>query len=74
MIYSTANWWEECTGNAKGFSSSPLVFVDYNSSPGTIPDDWKTQTIWQNSDKYQFGGDADIFNGSLEDLQKLASG
>jgi GH25 family lysozyme M1 (1,4-beta-N-acetylmuramidase) len=75
MIYSTANWWEDCTGNSDAFSSvSPLVLADYNSSPGTIPGDWPWQTIWQNSDSYTYGGDSDIFNGDLAELQAIAKG
>ena len=75
MIYSTANWWEECTGNAKNFASeSPLVLASYNSAPGTIPGGWSTQTIWQNADTYTYGGDSDVFNGSEGDLTKLATG
>jgi GH25 family lysozyme M1 (1,4-beta-N-acetylmuramidase) len=75
MIYSTADWWETCTGNSNAFSSTcPLVLADYNSSPGTIPGGWPYQTIWQNSDSYAYGGDSDIFNGDLTQLQKLATG
>ena len=75
MIYSTADWWKTCTGNTKDFSSnSPLVLADYNSSPGTIPGGWPFQTIWQNSDSYKYGGDSDYFNGSEDELKKIATG
>lgn len=75
LIYSTANWWEECTGNTAAFHTTcPLVLADYNSSPGTIPGGWPYQTIWQNSDSYKYGGDSDIFNGDLTQLQKIAKG
>lgn len=75
LMYSTANWWEQCTGNTNQFASTcPLVIAAYASSPGTIPGGWATQTIWQNADSYTYGGDSDLFNGSLEDLQSLASG
>lgn len=75
MIYSTADWWNQCTGNSASFSSnSPLVLADYASSVGTIPGGWPYQTIWQNSDSYTYGGDSDIFNGSESDLSKLATG
>ncbi|KAE8381282.1 glycoside hydrolase superfamily [Aspergillus bertholletiae] len=74
MIYSTADWWKTCTGNAGGFGNiCPLVLAAYSSSPpSTIPGDWATYTIWQNSDSYAHGGDSDIFNGSYEQLQKIA--
>ena len=75
MIYSTNDWWSQCTGNSGAFSStSPLVLADYNSSPGTIPGGWGYQTIWQNSDSYTYGGDSDLFNGSEDSLKKLATG
>ncbi|KNG82730.1 N,O-diacetylmuramidase [Aspergillus nomiae NRRL 13137] len=75
MIYSTADWWKTCTGNAGGFGQTcPLVLAAYSSSaPSTIPGDWPTYTIWQNSDSYKHGGDSDIFNGSYEQLQKIAN-
>lgn len=75
MIYSTADWWSQCTGNSAAFSStSPLVLASYASSPGTIPGGWPFQTIWQNSDSYAYGGDSDIFNGAFSQLQKIATG
>ncbi|KAE8147104.1 glycoside hydrolase superfamily [Aspergillus avenaceus] len=74
MIYSTADWWKQCTGDAGGFGDTcPLVLAAYSSSaPSTIPGDWPTYTIWQNSDKYKHGGDSDLFNGGLEQLKKIA--
>jgi len=75
LIYTTANWWEECTGNTAQFSSTcPLVLARYGSSPGTIPGGWPYQTIWQNADSYTYGGDSDIFNGGSSGLSKLATG
>ena len=74
MIYCTYDWWNECTGNSQAFSNeSPLVLARYASSPGTVPGGWGYQTIWQNSDSYAYGGDSDIFNGSENDLQTLAT-
>ncbi|KAG8528619.1 uncharacterized protein KY384_006306 [Bacidia gigantensis] len=76
LIYSTNDWWNTCTGNTKAFSSnSPLVLARYSTAgPGTIPGGWPFQTIWQNSDSSPWGGDNDIFNGALSNLQKLATG
>ncbi|KAL5363578.1 glycoside hydrolase superfamily [Aspergillus floccosus] len=75
MLYTTADWWSTCTGNASGFGDKcPLVLAAYSSSaPSTIPGDWATYTIWQNSDSYEYGGDSDIFNGPFESLQKIAN-
>ncbi|KAI4093077.1 MAG: hypothetical protein LQ339_007754 [Xanthoria mediterranea] len=76
MIYTTNDWWVTCTGNSKAFNTkSPLVLARYSTAgPGTIPGGWPFQTIWQNSDKYTYGGDSDIFNGALTNLKKLATG
>jgi len=52
MIYTTNNWWSACTGNYNGFASScPLVLARYAASPGAVPGDWTSYTIWQNSDR-----------------------
>ena len=75
MIYSTADWWNQCTGNSAEFhTTNPLVLARYGSSPGTIPGGWPFETIWQNADSYKYGGDSDIFNGSLDQLKKIAKG
>ncbi|KAA8643925.1 hypothetical protein EYZ11_006399 [Aspergillus tanneri] len=75
LLYTTTDWWTKCTGNAKGFGNkTPLVLAKYSSSaPTNIPGDWPTYTIWQNSDKYAYGGDSDIFNGSLDQLMKIVN-
>ncbi|KAK1139439.1 hypothetical protein N8T08_000802 [Aspergillus melleus] len=74
LLYTTLDWWTQCTGNAAGFGDkTPLVLAAYSSSaPSNIPGDWPTYTIWQNSDSYKYGGDSDIFNGSEEQLLKIA--
>ena len=75
MIYSTADWWSQCTGNSAAFSSeSPLVLANYNAQISTIPGGWPYYTIWQYADSYTYGGDADRFNGDITGLKKLASG
>ncbi|MCJ1459432.1 hypothetical protein MMC28_009810 [Mycoblastus sanguinarius] len=75
IIYSTNDWWTECTGDSTAFHTTcPLNVASYNSAVGTIPGDWPYQTIWQNADTYAYGGDSDIFNGPLSGLQKLATG
>lgn len=75
LIYSTADWWSTCTGNTNAFSGeSPLVLARHASSPGTVPGGWGYWTIWQYSESYAYGGDADEFNGDINGLQNLASG
>ncbi|KAI9926318.1 hypothetical protein ASPWEDRAFT_32265 [Aspergillus wentii DTO 134E9] len=75
LLYTTADWWNKCTGNSKKFADTPLVLASYSSSPPkTIPGSWETYTIWQNSNKYKHGGDSDLFNGGLGQLKKIVSG
>jgi GH25 family lysozyme M1 (1,4-beta-N-acetylmuramidase) len=72
MIYTTADWWNTCTGNSKSFTECPLVLARYSSSVGTIPGGWPYQSFWQNSDSYAYGGDSEIWNGSLDNLKTFA--
>lgn len=74
MIYTTADWWKTCTGDASGFEDYPLVLARYGDSVGTIPGGWKSQSFWQNSDSYKYGGDSDFWNGSEANLKKFAKG
>lgn len=75
MLYTNPSWWSACTGNSNAFvGTNPLVLARYASAPGTIPGGWPYQTIWQNSDSYTYGGDSDVFNGSIDSLRKLATG
>lgn len=75
MIYTNPSWWRECTADSKVFGdTNPLVLARWASAVGAIPGGWAAQTIWQNSDAYEFGGDSDFFNGSEEDLRRFAMG
>ncbi|KAK0624519.1 glycoside hydrolase family 25 protein [Bombardia bombarda] len=75
MLYTNPSWWSTCTGNSAAFvNTNPLVLARYASAPGTPPGGWAYQTIWQNSDSFAYGGDSDIFNGSLDRLVALATG
>jgi GH25 family lysozyme M1 (1,4-beta-N-acetylmuramidase) len=75
MIYTTADWWNTCTGGSTAFSKDyPLVLARYSTSVGTIPGGWSYQSFWQNSDKYTYGGDSDLWNGSEASLKTFAKG
>ena len=74
MLYTSLSWWRDCTGDSTAFkSTNPLVLARWGATPGSMPGGWVSQTIWQNSDEYVYGGDSDIFNGSLEDLKRFAT-
>ncbi|KAJ6150637.1 hypothetical protein N7471_001836 [Penicillium samsonianum] len=73
MIYTTADWWNTCTGGSTAFSQDyPLALARYSTSVGTIPGGWPFQSFWQNSDSYSFGGDSEIWNGSEASLKTFA--
>ncbi|KAJ5407634.1 hypothetical protein N7509_001517 [Penicillium cosmopolitanum] len=75
MIYTTADWWKTCTGNNGDFGADyPLVLAQYASSISTLPNGWSTQSFWQNTDSYKYGGDSDLWNGSEDNLKKFAKG
>lgn len=78
-IYSTADWWNTCTGrNATFGATNPLFVANYVSSPygrePILPAGWAFQTIWQWSDRGKFPGDQNVFNGSYEQLVTFARG
>ncbi len=74
VIYSTYNWWYQCTGNRTSFgSTNPLWIARYSTSAGTLPYGWTFYTFWQNDDAGVFPGDQDIFNGDATRLKVLAT-
>jgi GH25 family lysozyme M1 (1,4-beta-N-acetylmuramidase) len=77
-IYSTTNWWSQCTGNSAAFYANPLFIARYPNSisdgPGTLPASWSSYMMWQYADSGIFPGDQDVFNGSYTDLQLLGLG
>lgn len=47
MIYTTANWWNACTGNDTAFSAYPLWLASYGVTNPALPAGWNNYTIWQ---------------------------
>ncbi|KAG9119563.1 hypothetical protein FRC07_005356, partial [Ceratobasidium sp. 392] len=65
-IYTTTNWWKQCTGNSAAFGkTNPLFIARYSSSVGPLPAGWTHWTIWQYTSK---PFDHDYFNGDLAAL------
>jgi GH25 family lysozyme M1 (1,4-beta-N-acetylmuramidase) len=72
VIYTTTDWWTQCTGNNASFgSTNPLWIARYASAPGTLPAGWGTRTIWQYTSSPL---DQNYFNGAYDRLQALANG
>lgn len=77
LIYTTAGWWNQCTGANSSYGSLPLTIANWSSGPGPLPAGWSKYTFWQYSSTGSVPGisgnvDLDAFNGSLTDLQLLA--
>jgi GH25 family lysozyme M1 (1,4-beta-N-acetylmuramidase) len=74
-IYTTTNWWQQCTGNYPGFgATSPLWIARWSDNVGPLPAGWSTYAFWQWSNQpVDFPGDQDVFNGSQADLVTLAN-
>ncbi len=69
IIYTTANWWNTCTGGSTRFGDDPMWVAAYGFSSPPMPAGWSAWTIWQ----YTSGGtvpgvdsagttDLDVFN------------
>jgi GH25 family lysozyme M1 (1,4-beta-N-acetylmuramidase) len=75
MIYTTASWWNTCTGSNTGFGGDyPLVLAAWSSSPGAMPAGWSYQSFWQFADSGKFPGDQDVWNGDEAGLKRMALG
>ncbi|MGK5501418.1 lysozyme [Streptomyces sp. URMC 125] len=80
VIYTTASWWNTCTGNWTGmYSKSPLWVAHWTSSTSpTIPSGFPTWTVWQYTSTGSVPGvsgnvDRNKFNGSRDRLLALAN-
>ncbi|MER7775291.1 lysozyme [Streptomyces sp. NPDC096191] len=74
-IYTSTNWWTQCTGNSSAFgASNPLWVARYASSVGALPAGWDFHTMWQYTSTGKTVGDHNKFNGSLDRVKALAKG
>ena len=47
VIYTTANWWRECTGSTGKFTRDPLWLAAYGGTAPAVPSPWLHWTFWQ---------------------------
>jgi lysozyme len=76
-IYTTASWWDECTGGDSSFGNSPLWVAAYEVSAPPIPSGWSSPTLWQYTEHGRVPGvpgevDVNSFYGSQRDLDVFA--
>lgn len=50
VIYTTADWWRQCTGNTRRFQRSGLWVADYGVRTPAVPAPWQHWTFWQYTD------------------------
>lgn len=71
-LYTSQQWWDECTGGNTDFAANPLWVARYGPEIGALPAGWQTHTIWQFSDHGVLPGDQNQFNGDGDQLAGLA--
>ena len=71
-IYSTTDWWKQCTGNTAQFADHPLWIANYNGTYAPLPNGWAgTPTIWQYSSSNSL--DKNYYYGTLTQLKAFAT-
>jgi GH25 family lysozyme M1 (1,4-beta-N-acetylmuramidase) len=82
VIYTTASWWNTCTGSWTGmYTKSPLWVAHWGVSTPTLPAGWaqySTWTMWQYTNCRSVSGisgcvDGDYFHGDRTRLLALAN-
>jgi GH25 family lysozyme M1 (1,4-beta-N-acetylmuramidase) len=73
VIYTTADWWNRCTGNTKKFSAAnPLWAARWGTeTAGRLPGGWTVATFWQYTSKPI---DQDRFYSTRARLTDFANG
>jgi GH25 family lysozyme M1 (1,4-beta-N-acetylmuramidase) len=52
IIYTTANWWDTCTGSSTAFGDDPMWVAAYGFDTPPMPAGWQDWSFWQ----YTSGG------------------
>jgi lysozyme len=77
LVYTGQWWWDPRTGKSKAAASYPLWVSDYSNDPPHLPAGWKDYVLHQFTSKDHVPGvptrvDRSSFNGSMDELRKLA--
>jgi GH25 family lysozyme M1 (1,4-beta-N-acetylmuramidase) len=56
VIYTTQDWWQECTRSAGQFWRDPLWLAAFDGTPPTVPSPWRGWTFWQYSNDGSLAG------------------
>ncbi|WP_300611519.1 GH25 family lysozyme, partial [Trebonia sp.] len=75
IIYTTANWWDTCTGGSTAFGADPMWVAAYGFVSPPMPAGWPAYTFWQYTSTGTVPGvdspgttDLDDFNTGLAGL------
>ncbi|MBO0728276.1 MAG: hypothetical protein J2P57_03390, partial [Acidimicrobiaceae bacterium] len=76
FIYTTADWWNTCTGGSTAFAGDPLWVAAFSTTSPALPPGWSTWTFWQYTSTGSVPGisgnvDLSYFGGSAMDLAVL---
>lgn len=76
ILYTDNTYWDSL--GTKQFSGYPLWIADYGVASPTLPTGWTRWAFWQFSESGEIPGittavDLNLFQGSLQDLQRLLS-
>ncbi|MFF7974811.1 GH25 family lysozyme [Streptomyces sp. NPDC007905] len=76
VIYTTADWWDACTGDSRAFASDHALWIARHGSsgPGSLPGGWSDWTFWQYGDRGGLPGDQNLFNGPPSRLRAFVRG
>jgi lysozyme len=76
VIYTTAAWWDACTGGSGAFAANHPLWVARHGSAdaGALPSGGSFWAIWQYADRGSLPGDQNLFNGSSAELREFARG
>ena len=74
ILYTTAAWWQECTGSTGRFPHDPLWLANYDAGRPSAPSPWTRWSFWQYSENGYLPGlgwtDLDYFQ-SADSLPSL---
>lgn len=79
VVYTTASWWNTCTGSWSGMAAkAPLWIAHWGVGSPSVPSGFPTWTMWQYSATGRVAGvsgdvDRNKFNGSAARLLALAN-
>lgn len=74
VIYTSAGWWQTCTGGTASFGGAPLWVADYSDATPVLPSGWSGYTFWQRSSTATINGIAGVGQADLDQLEGAATG